>query len=320
MSAERSVFFDVDGHLVKLGMVKDPDCPVVLKRSEGRWLLTMPLEAGPLEVHPLKARYHAPGMAFFHLGSGCRYDCAFCTVPEEAGYGGSERTEDDWLRLVSDALEDDPGSSVAFTSGVGPGRTEADEVRFMAGVVSAVTAKYPGTPVGVEPYTTSGEDVRLLHDAGAAEFKLNVETATPEKFRALCPSLDRTGIMSALAVAVDIFGRGKVCSNLLVGIGETEEETMGAVDELASLGVVATLRALRVNDANRGKLESALGRSLSAPDAAGLMDLCQRHGETLRRHGLSPATFTTMCHRCTACDLVPDRDIEAPPDDEDGDL
>ena len=309
MSGGRSVFLEVEGNLVKMELTKDPGCPTVLRRRGGKWLLSLPLEAGPLEVRPVKARFHAPGMAFFHLGEGCRYDCAFCTVPEELGYGGSERSAEDWLRLVTDALEEDPSSAVAFTSGVAPGQSEMDEVRAMADVVGRVHKKFPDTPVGVEPYVTGEEGVRLLHAAGADEIKINVETATDRLFTALCPSLDREGLWRAIGAAADIFGRGKVCSNVLVGIGESRVETLETVGRLASMGCVATLRTLRVNDLNRDRLAKALGRTPPGPDADELLELAREHGRVLREHGLSPRGFQTMCHRCTACDLVPDRDV-----------
>ena len=45
-----------------------------------------------------------------------------------------------------------------------------------------------------------------------------------------------------LSEAVTIFGRGNVTSNLIFGLGEDEHAVNQALENLASIGVISTLR------------------------------------------------------------------------------
>ena len=307
LGGERAVHLDLGNAIVKLRLVKDEGCPLVLSRSGDRWTLDG-APAGHIEARPVRARFHAPGMAFFHLGEGCRFDCAFCSAPSGRNRGWGRKTARDWLGLVRAALEEDPATAVAFTSGMDEGQTEDDAVEFMASVVALVREGFPAVPIGVEPYATKAQSVARLKEAGSDEMKVNMETATAETFRMLCPSLDRDGLLRALEAAVPVFGRGRVCSNILIGIGEKRDDILGAVEMLASMGCVPTLRALRVNDSNRPAIAKALGGIPPTPRADELMELLSAQKRILDAHGLSPSTFRTMCHRCTACDMVPGRD------------
>jgi len=74
------------------------------------------------------------------------------------------------------------------------------------------------------------------------------------------------------------------------------------------MGVVATLRPLRVNELNEAALEEALGH-IPAPDPDRMLRLAEEHKRTLQRHGLDVRTFRTMCHACTCCDIAPFIDV-----------
>ncbi|MEN6342645.1 MAG: hypothetical protein ABFC89_08815 [Methanospirillum sp.] len=70
------------------------------------------------------------------------------------------------------------------------------------------------------PTKTSSAD---LFAAGACEIKYNVETMDPEIFARVCPGLSLPDILLALQGAVEIFGRSRVSSNVILGLGETDE-------------------------------------------------------------------------------------------------
>ncbi|MCK5560333.1 MAG: biotin synthase, partial [Thermoplasmata archaeon] len=197
--------------------------------------------------------------------------------------------------------------AVAITSGVtgSPHETVLDMVK----IIKAVREKLPEMPIGVEPYITENEDVDLLHQAGATEIKINLESPKQEIFNRVCPDLDHDGIFHALRYSVQVFGRNKVCSNLIIGLGETDEEIFKSVDELAGIGVVATLRAIRLNDVNTPKLKLALGYKPEPVTPKRLLALAEKHKESLDKYELSTVKFETMCHRCKSCDIVPHQDL-----------
>jgi biotin synthase-related radical SAM superfamily protein len=163
-------------------------------------------------------------------------------------------------------------------------------------------------PIGVEPYVDSIEQIDRLKQAGANEFKMNLETFDQAIFRKVCGELDLEWIMKALAHAVKVFGKGKVCSNIIIGMGESDENALAGVKALSAIGVVATLRPLRVNDVNRSSLEEVLGK-LEPIGEGRLIRLAKEQKRILEKHQLSTLTFQTMCHSCGCCDIVPFRDI-----------
>jgi biotin synthase-related radical SAM superfamily protein len=114
--------------------------------------------------------------------------------------------------------------AIALTSGV---ETSAqDEVERIAAIVHALRQKYH-LPIGVSVYPTSNS-TQLLKEAGADEIKYNVETMDREIFKTMCPGLSLDFILEALKDAVQVFGRNKVFSNILVGLGRMTAQSLTA--------------------------------------------------------------------------------------------
>ena len=249
---------------------------------------------------------HAPGQAFINITSKCIYDCSFCVSPD-LNKGQKECTVDRWTELILVHANNPSLESVAITSGIPV--SPHDTVMDMVKIIKAVHERMPDITIGVEPYLTSKEDIDLLFEAGATELKLNLETPNCEIFEKICPGLDYTAIDQALKYAVTVFGRNKVCSNLIIGLGETDDEVLAAVDRLANAGVVATLRAVRVNDINREKIQRSLGYIPESVPIHRMLELAKKQKEILDNHGLTTVEFNSMCHRCKCCDIVPQQDV-----------
>ena len=150
--------------------------------------------------------------------------------------------------------------------------------------------------------------IEQLKAAGADEIKLNIETYDQEIFNKVCGEQDIIAIIDRLKEAVAIFGRGQVTSNIIYGMGETDEVVLAGCEYLASLGCVATLRPLRLNSLNRPAMEAALG-PLAPVSPERMVSLAQRYKQILVNAQLTTLSFKTMCHECTCCDIVPFRDI-----------
>jgi biotin synthase len=92
------------------------------------------------------------------------------------------------------------------------------------------------------------EEIRLLKEAGLDRLVFPLDAATEEVFervkgKGVGNPFTRSGCLTALEKAVEIFGRGKVGSYLMVGLGETEREAVAAVQELKDLEVFTSLFA-----------------------------------------------------------------------------
>ncbi len=250
--------------------------------------------------------YHCPEQAFFNLDQRCIFNCAFCASPRLDKDSTKGLTDEKIVEMISLAKETQDVPVAALTSGV-VGSVDETVERFVS-CVKAIKSNFPEMIVGVEPYVSTREHIIALKEAGADEIKINIESATSEIFEKACPELNRTIIFERLMDSVEIFGKGKVTSNLIVGLGETDEEIEKMIREMASKGIVVGLRPLKRNSINDSSMMKMLNNP--APNTTErLIKLSKLHKEILNEYGLSSESFETMCMKCTCCDLVPFRDF-----------
>lgn len=294
------------GHRVKKGISPDKGDFELIETPKGYSLLhhDQPfLET--VEVQP--TLFHSPEQAFFNVETECIYDCKFCTSRKLEKKVTKNLTPEKIVKMILEVSKRPDFKAVALTSAVV--KTPELTVEKMIFIVSEVRkALGQGIPIGVEPYVDSLDQIDRLKQAGANEFKLNLETFNQRIFQKVCGELDLDWIMHALSYAVKVFGKGKVCSNIIIGMGESDENALAGVEALAAIGVVATLRPLRVNDLNRRSLEEVLGK-IEPIGEDRLIRLADKQKHILEKHQLTTLTFQTMCHSCTCCDIVPFRDI-----------
>ena len=255
------------------------------------------------DVSIIPVAFHCPGQAFFNLDQRCRLGCLFCSSPHLKVNATRDLDDDTIVSLIKESKE--TIYSIALTTGVS-GSVE-DSVSRMAECVVRLRKEFPNVPIGVEPYVDDEEQIDLLHDSGADEIKINVETATDGLFRTFCPKLERNMIFDMLAHAVEVFGRNKVSSNIIVGLGETDDDIHDIIERLCSMGVTPTIRGLRINDDVKDILSSHGVREQPSPER--MVRIANIQKTVMEEHGLDPRTFDTMCLRCTCCDLVPFIDL-----------
>ena len=283
---EGSVFFSKDGRRVRLSVARKGHVRLH-HRGGGRVTIRTGDQEMDGKLEP--AGLHCPRQAYVNVSERCIFRCRYCTVPLLGGGTKDPAAIEARVREVLDRVD-----AIAITSGVS-GSVEAEECRVLALVKRLVPL---GKPVGVSIYPTP-ETPRRLHDLGVAEVKWNLEAATPALFARMCPGLDYHSIRVALDRSVEIFGEGAVCSNVLFGLGESDEDLERCIEDLASSGIIPVLRPL-----NPAAELSAVPR----PSAERILGVCGIHERALRCHGLDTRKARTMCTACTGCDLVPGRD------------
>jgi biotin synthase-related radical SAM superfamily protein len=283
---EGSVFFSKEGRRVRLSLSRHGR---IRLHHHGKGRVTLRIGDREIEGNLEPAGLHCPGQAYVNVSEGCIFHCRYCTVPSLHG-----RTKD--LAYIEARVRDvlDRVDAIAITSGVSDS-IEEEERRVLAVVKRLVPL---GKPVGVSIYPAPGTAKRL-HDLGVAEVKWNLEAATPELFARMCPGLDYETIWKALRDSVRLLGKGNVYSNVIFGLGETDEELEKCIDDLASAGIVPVLRPLNPV----AELATA-----PRPTADRILRVYEIHEKALRRHGLDTRKARTMCTACTGCDLVPGRD------------
>ena len=170
----------------------------------------------------------------------------------------------------------------------------------MAGIVRDL--KRFGVPVGVSISPFPGVN-QILKDAGADEVKYNLECVDRELFPLVCPGISFQEIMDALQEAVAIFGKNRVFTNIIVGLGESDELLRRCIDDLTEGGIIPVLRAVFPHPLRAGEVP------MQRPSAERLLDLARYLKRALEKNGLDGAAALTGCYRCTGCDLTPGRDL-----------
>ncbi len=239
---------------------------------------------------------HCPEQAYITVSERCIFDCKFCPVPK---LGGHVKTIDEITGLVEAALARGTVRAISMTSGVAV--SPEKEAQYMTEIVRHLAARFD-LPIGVSiyPTATSTEDLRA---AGAIEIKYNVETMDRAIFERVCPGLSRDYILSALEDAVRVFGKNRVSSNFIIGLGETDACVQEGIETLASRGIIPNLRPISPHPLRKGEIV------VERPSAYRLILLARLNKSALERYGLDVRVAQTMCLPCTGCDLTPQRDL-----------
>jgi biotin synthase-related radical SAM superfamily protein len=200
--------------------------------------------------------------------------------------------------MVEDARKTGKLQSISLTSGVE--ESPELEAKRVAEVVRDL--KSFGVPIGVSISPFPGVN-QILKDAGADEVKYNLETVDRELFDRICPGISFQEILDALQEAVSVFGRNRVFSNVLVGLGESNETLARGIDMLTEMGVLPILRAAYPHPLRLGEVE------INRPSAERLLEMARYLKKKLEENGLDGRLALTGCYRCSGCDLAPGKDL-----------
>ncbi len=238
---------------------------------------------------------HCPGQVYITISERCIYDCQFCSVP---GSRGKVKTLEDILAIVEDAKKRGHLDVISLTSGIEV--SPEDEIDRVVEIVR--TLSHYGVPIGVAVHPAEGSSKRLK-EAGVNEVKYSVETMDPDIFDRICrghKGHTLEFILDSLQEAVEVFGRNHVSSNIIIGLGETDECIRTGVEYFAKRGIIPVLRPISIPP---GRRESLKGAERPSPER--LLKLTRMTRRILKKYGLSPGESRTMCLACTGCDLTP---------------
>jgi biotin synthase-related radical SAM superfamily protein len=283
---EGSVFFSMGSHRVRLALDPMSETEVV---HRGGGVADLFIGAAQVSGRLEEPGYHCPNQAYITITGSCIFRCTYCPVPH---LKGGRKSIEEILGMVQSVLP--RIRAISLTSGV-LSSVEEEE----AYVLEVVRRLVPfGLPIGVSIYPTDLSPDRL-HALGVVEVKFNIEAATPRIFGAMCPDLDYDFIWGVLERSVRIFGRGRVFSNVIIGLGETDAEMEQCIRRLTARGILPVLRPLN---------PVAGASHLPRPSADRLLGIFALHERILEQEGLDTRQALTMCTNCTGCDLVPGKD------------
>ena len=292
----QSIFFTSGGLRVRLEVNKNSPLKMVEKNDH---VVIVRDHEEILEGDIEQVVAHCPDQVYITISERCIYDCQFCSVPKSHG---KIKTKDEILAIVEKARRDGKLKAISLTSGIAA--SPEDEIDR---VVEIVTALEPyKVPIGVAIHPADNSS-RRLKDAGVTEVKYSVETMDRKIFDRMCRG--RKGhtldfILESLREAVHVFGRNHVSTNIIIGLGETDECVRQGVEYLARMGVIPVLRPISISPLRKEDLKLA-----TRPSPERLLKLARMTREILDRYHLFTEESQTMCLACTGCDLTPGTDV-----------
>lgn len=242
---------------------------------------------------------HAPDQLFFLLYKNCTNGCLFCPLTY-----GSNNSHYSWDKIQHRITENSlyKIQSVSFTTSCPMGKTKNELVEEIADIATR-TKRLLGMdiPLGASLKTPSRDHLLRLKDAGICEIRLNLETYNTEIAQRLMPNKDLNKILYSIEQAVIVFGKEKVSSNIIIGLGESDDDILNGVCKLAEIGALSTLYpydSIGLSDYN-----------FQRPSAERIYNLAIEHKKILEKYNLNPLGSKTMCCACAASHLYPGKDI-----------
>ena len=229
--------------------------------------------------------------------------CRFCAIEASLAAGSTTRvkTPAQLAEVAEAAVRLDGVRQMVMTTGTSA--TADRGARHLARCTAAVHRAVPGLPIQVqcEPPGDLGV-IRELHDAGATAIGIHVESLDDDVRRRWMPgkaTVPLAEYWAAWREAVRVFGRNKVSTYLLVGLGEDPDELVAGAAALAEAGVypfVVPYRPLA------GTLAAADGAP--APPVDVLAEVTSRVAGHLRRLSMRGADQGAGCAACGACSAL----------------
>jgi biotin synthase len=180
-----------------------------------------------------------PSTAYLLLGSGaCRGKCAFCAQSTYGLQGQIARVS--WPQYPLDSVFEALRSSgsierVCFQC------PDDDEAKMDLPFLVARASIHHPVSVSMPPWDR--DFMTELKVAGAERLTVPMDCASPRLFTEM-KGKRMSECLNSLSDAVDVFGRGRVGTHLIVGLGEAEREVVGLVGRLLSRGIMPSLFAL----------------------------------------------------------------------------
>jgi radical SAM protein (TIGR04043 family) len=229
--------------------------------------------------------------------------CRFCAIEESLRSGETiaAKTPAQLAEVAEAAVRLDGIRQMVMTTGTttGPDRGARNLVRCVRAVLEAV----PGLPIQVQIEPPGDLSVLTdLHEAGATAIGIHVESLDDDLRRRWMPgkgSVPMAEYEAAWAEAVRVFGRNKVSTYLLVGLGEDPDELVAGASRLIDAGVYPFVVPMRPMVGTLARRDGAV----PAP-ASVVTDVTERVAALLRAAGMTGEGQEAGCAACGACSAL----------------
>lgn len=250
-----------------------------------------------------KELVHCPEQLFLGLYEHCSAGCLFCPLSFSSNPVSYS---------IQDMLEDlskfnmNEIKAIGITTGIPLGKTHASVATELANAIRVLLEKTGNTiPIGVSTKQPTAKILQELKAAGASEIRLNLEVSREPLANKLMPKKNIYDTLRSIEMATEIFGRGKVSSNIIIGVGEEDDDVIFGIEEVAKLGAIATLYPYDPFPEAENLMKHRSDVNFSIPSSDRLLHLAIEHKKILKNHHLHPSTLKTMCPACSASHIMP---------------
>lgn len=226
--------------------------------------------------------------------------CQFCAIGLSLAAGATIRTKTPAqlgeVALAARAL--DGVTHVTLTSGT---MDRPDRGAIYLGECAAAIERASGLPVQAQFEPPEDPAVfAALRDAGVSDVGLHVESFDPAVRARVTPGKAAIGIATYFAAfesAVRVFGRGKVSTYVILGLGEDEALTLEGCRRAVALGVYPFVVPLR-------PMRGTLLANAAPPAVEHVHRVYTAVAAMLAGAGLSSRESSAGCVKCRACSLL----------------
>jgi radical SAM protein (TIGR04043 family) len=229
--------------------------------------------------------------------------CRFCTIEESLRSGATvaAKTPAQLAEVAEAAVRLDGVKQMVMTTGTTTGPDRG--ARTLARCVRAVLAAVPGLPIQVQ-IEPPGDLAAIgeLRDAGAAAIGIHVESLDDDVRKQWMPgksTVPMSEYEAAWDEAVRVFGRNKVSTYLLIGLGDDPDELIAGAGRLIERGVypfVVPFRPMLGTLAHRD--------GIPAPTAELVRYVTAGVAELLQAAEMAGADQQAGCAACGACSAL----------------
>jgi radical SAM protein (TIGR04043 family) len=294
------------------------DSPYTLRLTDhGPMLLRGADDVGPVRI-PRRPRIYdmqtADGVpywkiALLHLDSIAStvvQKCIYWDTPDQCGFCGIELTRGEQtipvktpaqLAEVCTAARDLDGAvDVTLTTGSINRRDRG--ALYISRCAAAIKERSGGMPVQVQ--FEPPDDLAVLdevHRAGVDAVGIHIETFDPEVLARVAPGKAQCGVEGYFRTwerAVEVFGRGRVTTYVILGMGERRELIEQGCRRAIEMGVYPFVVPLR-------PVPGTLMADVPPPDPDYVASVYRAVSALLAEHGLDHLEAAAGCARCQAC-------------------
>ena len=294
------------------------DSPYTLRLTDhGPMLLRGADDVGPVRIprrpriYDMQTAHGVPywKIALLHLDSIAStvvQKCIYWDTPEQCGFCGIELTRGEQtisvktpaqLAEVCTAARDLDGAvDVTLTTGSINRRDRG--ALYISRCAAAIKERSGGMPVQVQ--FEPPDDLAVLdevHRAGVDAVGIHIETFDPEVLARVAPGKAQCGVEGYFRTwerAVEVFGRGRVTTYVILGMGERRELIEQGCRRAIEMGVYPFVVPLR-------PVPGTLMADAPPPDPDYVASVYRAVSALLAEHGLDHLEAAAGCARCQAC-------------------